>query len=83
MRLPSQVWLTRVTKWSWLKASAMGVDKRRDLKKAIVALARRVAAIMHRMWIDGAEFHWTKEKTSHTLRNSSESNVEQGLLKFR
>jgi transposase len=26
--------------------------------KAIVALARRLAVIMHRIWIDGTEFRW-------------------------
>ena len=30
-------------------------------KKAIVALARRLAVIMHRMWSDGTEFRWTRE----------------------
>ena len=34
---------------------------RRGPKKAIVALARRLAVIMHRMWRDGTEFRWTRE----------------------
>ena len=55
------VMLTRVQKWSWLKAWAMGVAKRRGLQRAIVALARRLGVIMHRMWIDGTEFRWTRE----------------------
>jgi hypothetical protein len=29
------------------------------MKKAIVALARRLAVIMHRIWVDGTEFRWT------------------------
>jgi hypothetical protein len=29
--------------------------------KAVVALARRLAVIMHRIWVDGTEFRWTKE----------------------
>jgi len=57
----AQVMLSRVKKWSWLKAWAMNVAKRRGRQKAIVALARRLAVIMHRMWSDGTEFHWTKE----------------------
>jgi hypothetical protein len=28
------------------------------MKKAIVALARRLAVIMHRMWVDGTAFRW-------------------------
>ena len=33
--------------------------RRRGMKKAIVAPARRPAVIMHRIWVDGAEFPWT------------------------
>ena len=36
-------------KWSWLKAWAMQIARRRGMKKAIVALARRLAVIMHRI----------------------------------
>jgi transposase len=60
----AQVMLTRVTKWSWLKAWAMNIARRRGLQKAIVALARRLAVVMHRMWSDGTEFRWTKENAS-------------------
>jgi len=49
------------TKWSWLKAWAMKIARHRGMKKAIVALARRLAVIMHRIWVDGTEFRWTKE----------------------
>jgi transposase len=54
--------LTRSVKWSWLKAWAMKIAKNRGLKRAIVALARRLAVIMHRLWVDGTEFRWTKEE---------------------
>ena len=49
-------------KWSWLKAWAMQIARRRGKKKAIVALARRLAVIMHRIWVDGTEFRWTREQ---------------------
>jgi transposase len=57
----AQVMLVRSTKWSWLKAWAMKIARHRGMKKAIVALARRLAVIMHRMWVDGTEFRWTRE----------------------
>jgi transposase len=57
----AQSMLTRVKKWSWLKAWAMNVARRGGLKKAVVALARRIAVIMHRMWIDGSEFRWSRD----------------------
>ena len=57
----AQVMLTRTNKWSWLKAWAMKIARHRGMKKAIVALARRLAVIMHRIWVDGTEFRWTRE----------------------
>ena len=51
-------------KWSWLKAWAMQTARRRGKKKAIVALARRLAVIMHRIWVDGTEFRWTREQAA-------------------
>ena len=47
--------------WSWLKAWAMQIARRRGMKKAIVALARRLAVVLHRIWVDGTEFRWTRE----------------------
>ena len=57
----AQIMLVRSTKWSWLKAWAMKIARHRGMKKAIVALARRLAVIMHRIWVDGTEFRWTRE----------------------
>jgi transposase len=60
----AQAMLTRVKKWSWLKAWAANVARRGGLKKAVVALARRLAVVMHRMWIDGSEFRWSRESAA-------------------
>src|SRR5262249_31284757 len=57
----AQSMLVRAVKWSWLKAWAMKIARYRGMKKAIVALARRLAVIMHRIWVDGTEFRWTRE----------------------
>jgi transposase len=57
----AQSMLVRSTRWSWIKAWAMQIAKRRGMKRAIVALARRLAVIMHRIWVDGTEFRWTRE----------------------
>jgi len=45
---------------SWLKALGMKIARHRGMRRAIVAVARRMAVIMHRMWADGTEFHWAK-----------------------
>jgi transposase len=57
----AQTMLMCSAKWSWLKAWAMKIARHRGMKKAIVALARRLAVIMHRIWVDGTEFRWTRE----------------------
>ena len=49
----AQVMLMHSVKWSWLKAWAMKIARHRGRNKAIVALARRLAVIMHRIWVDG------------------------------
>ena len=56
----AQILLMRSTKWSWLKAWAMKIARHRGMKKAIVAVARRLAVIMHRIWVNGTEFRWTQ-----------------------
>src|SRR5260370_436430 len=60
----AQIMVVRTAKWSWLKAWAMKIARHRGMKKAIVALARRLAVIMHRIWVDGTEFRWTREVTA-------------------
>src|ERR1700752_765552 len=53
--------MLRSTRWSWLKASGRAIAKGRGMKRAIVELARRLAVILHRIWVDGTEFRWTRE----------------------
>lgn len=58
------VMLTRTVHFSKLKAWGMTVAKRRGMRKARVALARKLAVVLHRMWIDGTSFRWTNEETA-------------------
>jgi hypothetical protein len=46
----ASVLLTRVPKWSALKAWGMKLVKRNGLSKAKVAVARKLAVIMHRIY---------------------------------
>jgi transposase len=52
----ANVILTRTRKGSSLKTWAMGVAKRAGMRKAKVALARKLAVVMHRMLADGTPF---------------------------
>jgi transposase len=60
----AQVLLVHSGKWSWLKAWGMRVAQRRGIRRAIVAVARRLAVVLHRMWVDGSEFRWSKDSTA-------------------
>ncbi len=58
------VLLTRVQRMSPLKAWGLRLAKRIGAKKAKVAVARKLAVILHCMWTDGTEFWWTKEEAT-------------------
>ena len=60
----AQSMLTHSKKWSWLKAWGMRVAQRRGMGRAIVAVARRLAVILHRMWVDGTGFRWRNGSTA-------------------
>jgi hypothetical protein len=51
-----------VPQWCALKAWGLSQVKRVGFKKANVAVARKLAVVLHRMWRDGTGFIWsTKE----------------------
>jgi transposase len=58
----ANVLLSRITRFSKLKRWGMDVAKRRGSKRAKVALARKIAVILHRMWIDGTTYRWAEAK---------------------
>jgi transposase len=60
----AHIMLTRATRFSALKRWAVDVAKRRGMKRAKVALARKLATILHRMWMDESEFCWGKETSA-------------------
>ncbi len=53
--------LTRSAKWSSLKAWGMKLAKTRGHRKAVIAVARKLAVILHRLWIDDTQFQWGTE----------------------
>lgn len=57
----AQTLLTRSKKWSSLKAWGLKIARRSRFQVACVAVARKLAIIMHRMWMDGTEFQWGQE----------------------
>ena len=55
------VLLRRVKRWSPLKAWAVRLAQRAGATKARVALARKLAVVMHAIWRSGEPFRWTAE----------------------
>jgi transposase len=43
-------------KWSSLKAWGIELAKRIGMRKAKVAIARKIAVILHCIWVDGTSF---------------------------
>ena len=58
--------LSPKTRFSALKRWGLEVAQRRGLKRAKVAVARKLAVILHRMWVDGTPFRWSKADGAHT-----------------
>jgi len=53
--------LTRSSRWSSLKAWGMHIAKTRGHRRAVIAVARKLAVVLHRMWIDDTQFRWGTE----------------------
>lgn len=62
----ASVLMTRTRKWSRLRAWGVAVAKRRGMKRATVAVARKLAVIMHRMWVTGGEFEFGSSTAATT-----------------
>jgi len=58
----ANVLITRVRRFSPLKAWAVRLAARKGFKKACVAAARKIAVVMLRLWRDGTTFAWSKEE---------------------
>jgi len=57
----AHVMLLRAQRFSALKAWALRIARTRGLKRAKVALARKLAVVLHRLWVDGTAFRWNRE----------------------
>jgi len=56
--------LTRSQRFSSLKRWGLNVAKHRGMKRAKVAVARKLAVILHRMWVDETDFRWGQEQAA-------------------
>jgi len=57
----ANVLMSRVKRWTREKAWAVRLASRRGAAKARVALARKLAVILHRIWVDGTTFNWSAQ----------------------
>jgi transposase len=58
------VLLSRDLRASALKAWGLALAKRVGMRRAKVAVARKLAVIMHRVWSDRSEFRWSETKAA-------------------
>jgi transposase len=58
----ASVLLTRTQSFSTLKSWGLRVAQRRGLKRATVAVARKLAVVLHRMWVEGEPFRFTEKQ---------------------
>lgn len=58
--------LTRSKKWSKLKAWGLKLMRKKGLKKAALAVGRKLAMIMHKMLLEQREFVWGEEEFKKT-----------------
>lgn len=56
--IAATVMLSASRKWHPLKAWGVRVAKRQGFNKARIAVARKLAIVLHRMWINGQDFQW-------------------------
>ena len=54
--------LTRLHRPCWLTRWGQQLRERLGFKKAAVAVARKLALILHRIWVDGSGFDWTRKE---------------------
>ena len=69
--------LLRVQSYSALKAWGMRIAKRSSMMCAIVAVARKLAIILHRMWIDETDFN---VKSGAKITEKRKRDPQTGLL---
>ena len=60
----ANVLLMKVQRFSPLKAWGTRLVQRIGAKKARVAVARKLAVVLHCIWVDGTEFWWTREEVT-------------------
>ena len=56
--------LTRIPQFSPLKSWGLRIARRDGYRKATVAVARKLAVILHAMWISGEPFRWSSLEPS-------------------
>lgn len=69
------VLIYRTKSWSKLKAWGTKLKKKKGHKKAILAVGRKLAVVMHRMLITGEPFKFGDEKTSEIKHNENNQEI--------
>jgi transposase len=55
--------VTRSAEWSSLKVWGLRLSKTKGHRRAVIAVARKLAVILHKMWMDGTDFRYGSTET--------------------
>jgi transposase len=58
----ANVLLCKSRKKSWLRTWGLAIRKKKGHRKAVVAIARKMAVVLHQMWLTSSDFRWTREE---------------------
>jgi len=56
--------VVRSDQWTYLKAWGLRLSKNKGHRKAVIAVARKLAVILHRMWVDETDFRFASTGVS-------------------
>ena len=62
--------LTRSKRYSGVRVWGLGIAKRRGLRRAAVAVARKLAVMMHRIWADSLAARGSRRGMSDNSRRN-------------
>jgi len=54
----------RSSEWSSLKVWGLRLMKTKGHRRAVIAVARKLAVILHKMWVDGSDFRYGSKETA-------------------
>jgi len=72
---PAHCHLSRCRQWTSIRSWGMRIAKELGMKRASVAVARKLSIVMSRMWITGDHFQFGKCNSDHGIQDSVRDSI--------